>query len=561
MTTETATLRPAAARPPLLARLVGLGSVYGKSVRDGRRAALIVTTLVGVLMLTGGAAMAAEFATREARLLIARQIELLPVVLRGLLGEPIRIDTLGGFLSWRFGNILPIMVGIWSVLALSSTLASEGRRGTLDMVAATPLSRRRIAAEKALAHATLVTLAMVAAALVTWASTIVFASLPGDEVTLGAALGHFALTGLLMLTAGGAAFAVAPLLGRGRALAVGFIVLFGSFLIESYAAGAPLLDALRPLSVFSWTTDHRPLAGQWDWPPLGILALLDAALLGAGVVAFARRDIGIPIGSGPIKLPSLPAGTGGPARRQLSDRLPGALAWGIGIGLYGSIIAASSDAFAQALGTQPQIRELVARLYPGLDLSQPSGVVQLAFFGFGTLLIGLAAAVFVGGWASDESEGRLDLVLSVPISRAGWAIGSGVGLLLGVALVAAVVGLLIGAGVASQGGELAGVVGGTAVLALYGTAFGGVGLLVGGIFGTRFAAAAAGGLVIASFLLELLGNALNLPEWVVDLSPNRHVGQPLVGTYDLTGLGVMSVMVVGGLLLGAWGWTRRDIGR
>jgi ABC-2 type transport system permease protein len=187
------------------------------------------------------------------------------------------------------------------------------------------------------------------------------------------------------------------------------------------------------------------------------------------------------------------------------------------------------------------------------------GVVQLVFFVFGALILSLAAAGMIGDWAGDEGDGRLDMVLAAPISRFRWAIGSGLGVLLAIALVSALIGLLIAIGVISQGGDATPVAGATVVLALFGTAVGGVGLLVGGLVATRFAGIAAGGVAVTWFLLDLLGALLNLPEWVVSLSLNGHLGQPLLGEYDPAGIAASVVLTVGGLVIGAWGWTRRDV--
>ncbi|HEX6128442.1 MAG TPA: hypothetical protein VF071_05395, partial [Candidatus Limnocylindria bacterium] len=337
------------------------------------------------------------------------------------------------------------------------------------------------------------------------------------------------------------------------------LVLFGGFLVNAYATGIPVLEALRPLSVFSWTAEHRPLAGSWDWAPVVALSGVVAVLLTAGVVVFERRDIGITAGSGPVRLPSLPAGTGGPLRRQLADRLGGALAWGLGIGLYAFIIAMSADAFADAVGTTPQFQELIDTLFPGIEISEPVGVVQLVFFVFGALILSLAAAGMIGDWAGDEGDGRLDMVLAAPISRFRWAIGSGLGVLLAIALVSGLIGASIALGVLSQGGDAGSVAGATVALALFGAAVGGVGLLVGGLFGTRFAGLVAGGLAVTWFLLDLLGPLLDLPEWVVTLSLNGHLGRPLLGEYDPAGIAASALLAVGGLVIGAWGWTRRDV--
>ena len=47
-------------------------------------------------------------------------------------------------------------------------------------------------------------------------------------------------------------------------------------------------------------------------------------------------------------------------------------------------------------------------------------------------MAGLAGATFLAAWASDENDRRLDVVLSTPVSRARWAIKSGLGVMAGI---------------------------------------------------------------------------------------------------------------------------------
>ena len=152
-------------------------------------------------------------------------------------------------------------------------------------------------------------------------------------------------------------------------------------------------------------------------------------LLAVGVLAFERRDLGGVANVGWLRLPSLPSGIAGPFSRQLADRAGVAIAWGLGIGLYGILIVASAQAFSDSIGVLPQIAALIRTVYPGVDLSQPSGVLQLTFFGFGSFIFTLAGATFLAGWASDEGRRRLDVVLTTPVSRASWAIRSALGAL------------------------------------------------------------------------------------------------------------------------------------
>jgi ABC-2 type transport system permease protein len=551
------------AAPGPLARVVGIGTIYGKTLRGSLLAAIVVGGVAGLFMFGTGAPYggAPEFGTIELRRQFIAGLTALPLALRGLLGEPINLETLGGFLSWRVGNFLPVLLGLWPVVALSGTLAGEAAKGSLDLLAATPQSRRTIALEKLAGHVTAVALAMLILAVSIWAVGLAFAPLPGDPIAFSAALGQVVLYGVMMLTAGGVAFATAPFLGRTRGMAFGLITLFASYLIYSYASLSPLIDALRPLSFFAWTAGHRPMAGVSDWGSVAFLAAVDVVLLAIGVLAFDRRDIGSVANVRWLRLPSLPSGIAGPFSRQLADRAGVAIGWGLGIGLYGILVAASARAFSDSIASLPQIAALIHVIYPGVDLSQPSGVLQLTFFGFGSFIFSLAGASFLAGWASDEGRRRLELVLTTPQSRASWAIRSTLGALAAIGLVTALVAVLIGIGVLSDSGDIVAPIAGIAVLGLAAAGFAGVGLAVGGLVRSSLAAWVTAVLAIATLLIDTLGAALKLPDPILQLSLYKHLGQPMAGIFDPAGLVAATVMVVGGVALCAFGLTRRDIGR
>jgi ABC-2 type transport system permease protein len=152
-------------------------------------------------------------------------------------------------------------------------------------------------------------------------------------------------------------------------------------------------------------------------------------------------------------------------------------------------------------------------------------------------------------------------VLSAPISRTGWAIRTGAALVVAIALLVVVTGVFVAIGVASQGGDLVTPLAGSAILGLAAAGFLGIGFAAGGLVRSSLAAPVAAFVVIATFVLDTLGTALDLPDAVLDLSIYRHLGQPMVGTYDAAGIVAALVMAVGGVLVGAWGLQRRDVGR
>jgi polyether ionophore transport system permease protein len=175
------------------------------------------------------------------------------------------------------------------------------------------------------------------------------------------------------------------------------------------------------------------------------------------------------------------------------------------------------------------------------------------------ILAGLAAATFVSGWASDETSGRLEMVLATPLSRIRWALAGGAGMLVNVAVFVALTAAGIGIGVASTGSDVGTPLLGSLVLGLYGAALVGIGLAVGGSIATRYAATSVVVLVIVTWFIQLLGPLLGLPEFIRELALTSHFGQPMVGVWDPVGIVASLVIAIGGVAIGALGFARRDL--
>lgn len=544
---------------PLRRRLLGLGSVYGKSLRDLWAQAVAMGVVAGLLMMIGGALVAGQFPTAESRLELAALSTSLPPVVSGLLGDPVNVDRLGGFLSWRIGSTIPVLFSIWAILAMSGTLAGEASRGVLEVVLAAPLRRRRLAFEKAAAFITALVAAMAIASILTWLTGQAFGTLPRDDVPLAAAGGQFTLYGIEILAAGALAFALGPLVGRASAAGLSGAVLFASYMVDGFSGVVPLFDTLDSLSWFTLTAGHRPLAGTWDWGPVVALALVSMGLVGAGIVAFDRRDLASAVRLPVPGLPRWSLGTSRPVARSFGDRLPAALAWGLGTALIGIVFSLASTSFAEAMSTVPAFRQLLDLLYPGIDATSPGGFLQIGVFSSGVVLFGLAAATAVSGWASDESTGRLDVVLSAPIRRARWAIESGLGAMATAPVVAILMGVAIWMGARQVSDDPLTPAVGTVVLGLYMLALIGIGLAVGGLVRPGLAGPVVVILTVAFYLIEIFGVALDLPDWFLGLSLNHHLGQPMIGQFNPPGIVASLALAGGGLLLGTWGLARRDL--
>ena len=127
--------RAAATFPPipLHRRLYGFGSIYGKTIRDSRLAFIIAAGLLGGLALVMGTAVGTVFPTPEARLEVNKLVTSMPASMVNLFGNATlmgpKLGTLGGYMTWKYGAVFALGTALWSILALSGTLAGEAARG------------------------------------------------------------------------------------------------------------------------------------------------------------------------------------------------------------------------------------------------------------------------------------------------------------------------------------------------------------------------------------------------------------------------------------------------
>ncbi len=551
---------PQLVRPSLRARLWGLGSVYGKSVRDSRRAVIAASVLLFLIFVGVTGAIAQQFGTPESRLEMVALINAVPPILAGLAGPVVNVGTMGGYLQYKYGTFFPLLLSLWTVLALSGTLAAEARRGSLEFVATTGISRRRTALEKLGAHLTGLAIVFVVTVVSIAIAGASFGSLPGDEISLTQAFGYASWMVLMALAAGAVAWALGPFVGRGAAAGIAGFITIAGFILAGYSAVVPGLAPLANLTWYGWTYNHLPLAGQFDWPSVAFLALFDVGLLAVGAFAFARRDIGV---TSTIPTPSMPrvlVGLRGPLTRSIGHNLNSSIAWGLGIGIFGLMFAGASTSFVDQLHKSADFMRLLGTAFPNVDFATVGGFLQLLFIEIGIVLVGLAAVTLVAGWASDETSGRLEFLLASPLSRRRWATSGGIGVLIDMAVVVVLtaVGIAIGGAIAHATDLLTPLVG-TLVLFFYGAALIGIGLAVGGLVSTRLAAPATALVVLLTWFVQLLGPLLKLPDFVQQLALTNHIGQPMVGVWDWGGMAAMTLIAVAGLVIGAIGFQRRDV--
>jgi ABC-2 type transport system permease protein len=543
-----------------LSRVWGLGSIFGKTLRDSRRSTLIVGGALALLTLVVAAGIVSQFGTLEARREIREIVDAVPPILQGLAGRPVNVDTLGGYIQYKYGGFFPLITGLWSILALSATLAAEERRGSLDLLAAAPISRRSIALQKVLGHILVLAVAMSLIGAATAIAGGAFAKLPGDAISVGAAFSFAAWLGLMALVAGSVAFALAPFVGRGSAAGLAGAIMLGGYLLNGYQAAIPELAPFANLTWFGWTQDHIPLAGLYDWPSMALVAGVTLLLLAVGVEAFVRRDLGATSAIPAPRVPRPLLALRGPTGRAASERLSTGLGWGIGLGLFGLLIAAAGSSFVEQVAKSPEFMRAVGGLFPGIDFATIGGFLELVFIEFGLILAGLAAAALVAGWASDERSGRLELLIPTPVARHRWPLAGALGVASAILVIVVLTAAGIATGTLAAGGEVATPLLGTMAIGLYASAMAGIGIAVGGLFGPALAAPTVVAVTILTWLLDLVAGDLGLPEWVTQLALSSHMGQPMVGVWDPVGIVACAALAIGGTAIGVWAFARRDLG-
>ncbi len=226
----------------------------------------------------------------------------------------------------------------------------------------------------------------------------------------------------------------------------------------------------------------------------------------------------------------------------------------------GALIASIVGPMADQLAKDPNLKATFQAVFPGFDLSNAGSGLQL-YVELLLIAAGFGAATFVSKWASDETDGRLEMVLATPLARARWVVAGGIAALAATAVMTVLFATGIGLGATGSGLSVGTAFLGTGAVALYAAAVAGVGFAVGGLWRASLAAEAAAIFVVATYLVDLLVPPLRLPDWIHQLALTAHLGQPMIGQWDPVGIVACLVLAVGGVLLGAWGTMRRDIAR
>ncbi|HEU4320687.1 MAG TPA: ABC transporter permease [Acidimicrobiia bacterium] len=526
--------------------LTGTGALARLNLRLDRVRIPIWVFVMSILPVSTASAFQGLYPTDESRAQFAATISANPAF-NALLG-PLYDTSIGGLTAWRVGTLTSLFLGIMAVLSMIRHTRDDEETGRRELLGSTVVGR----------HAPLAAALLVTSATGLAIGLIVAVGLGGlglpwpGSIAFGA--GMFAVT--LAFTAVGALAAQLTQAGStGRGLGIGIVGFF--FLVRMGGDVGEGLDWLSWLSPIGWFTRLRPFAGE-EWWVFGLFALFIVAVTAFAVSMSARRDVGegaFPPRPGPARAGSSLGSTTGLAWRLQRGSL---LGWTVGLAILGSVYGAAADAVGDILADNPQLLEIFENLGGTEALTD-------TFFSAAVGIIALVATAYsirsVLKLKGEEDDLRAELVLATatPRTRHAWShLAYG---LLGPVLILAVAGVVAGATygaiIGDVGGQVPRVLGSAmtqlpAVWVVTGVAMALYGLA------PRLSSLSWGVLGVC-LVFGQLGQILQLPQWMLDLSPFSHI--PVTPAEELTAApllvlaGIALAFLVGGLA----GFRRRDI--
>lgn len=207
---------------------------------------------------------------------------------QGFVGEAGSIATPAGFLSTEFFSWIPLLLITLAVIAATGTVAGDEGEGTLELVLAQPVRRRRILWEKAAGIIALVVVAALAG----------FPGIMAGKVFIDFDLSNWRIfqatvymLPITFLFLGFALWAATWLPSRAAAasLTIGLLVI--AYFINMIGASVDALAEVRKTSPFYWADPSRVLVRGFDVFRAGGLLAAAALFFALATWSFERRDI------------------------------------------------------------------------------------------------------------------------------------------------------------------------------------------------------------------------------------------------------------------------------
>jgi len=470
-----------------------------------------------------------------------------------LTGPVDRLDTVGGYLSYKIYPDIALLVAIYAAIQGSQIIRGSETKGLYELWYAAGRPRTAILRDRLIS--VLASLLVIVACV--YVGTVIGGALSSNQFAVPA-LGQCVAVGLVGLFALSIGLLISQFFHTSRtAASITSVYLIAAFFIANMYNSLGALTFLRYLSPFYYYIQARTLVSGISFNWLAMLVLLVAALAAmfAAWRLYEGRDIGgvtlariertreADYGFRPSRI----------WRRSLwlswiSEQRLGLASWVLGIGVFTGVEAAVVPSALKIVNNSGGSFEKFLEKHGGVL----TAAQYLSFFLTFTALLAAGFAVYeVGRWVSDATQHRNDAVLSQAVSmwrllveRASSLLAMAV--LVGVAVVG---GTLVGAAIGGLSLDFAGLMRTFGDVVLLCFAVGGFGLLATTVFRSGAATGITAGLLVASFFLTTVTGLLSWPGWTNWPSVFDAFGTPYSSTPKVGSLIYLLVLGAGSVLL------------
>ena len=510
----------------------------------------------------GAAFQQAAGTTAQSQAAFGRSISLVAKQFAFLIPLPVHPETLGGYeqYKWLAGAIIIMM--IWAGLNGVAIGRGDEDRGLSEQWIAGGVSRTRLLLARSAAFGLVLLVACLSSVLGIIAIAPAVHQDPNVMGEILKALSMFA--GLL------AGYAVALLISqlpaeRQTATAFGIGALVLLLILNGIADTVQSASWVGVVSPFHWMerTSSAAPGGSFDLGATLGLAVAAVLLIAGAVPLFLRRDIG----NGLLTWRGRAHGAVRSASNNMMLRLPfseglweqrvGLMVWVVSTLLLGALMVSVTKSVSDALLADPAIAAVFQHAASGPVYA---AILGLLWFGFALLLLAGYAVVQVSRWSAQDQEGRVEMLLSAPISRTRVVIDRALefgsaSLLIVIAGYLGVAATAPGSGLNLDAGHLFRA---SALLWPFALAFGGLGVALVSRW-PRIAVPFLAAFAVVEYILGDLAPLLKMPDWVANLSVFHLYGSPLTGATSWTPVASMTFVFLLGFGAALVLMRRRDV--
>ncbi|TDC85747.1 ABC transporter permease [Actinomadura sp. 7K507] len=323
------------------------------------------------------------------------------------------------------------------------------------------------------------------------------------------------------------------------------------------AVGDMITDYGSPLSWFSplaWSNQTRPYVdGRW-WPLLLSVALASATAA-VGYALSGRRDVGAGLVPARRGAPAAAPWLNSPVAAAFRLQRAGLIWWTAALAAFGFLFGTVADQVADP----DDISADRIEMFGGSVDTLVDGYLSVITL-FTAVIAGVMVLLGVQSMRSEETKGRAEPILATATSRRAWFGGYLAVLSIGLVGLLLVVGLTTGIGAAVSVGDgsyiwdmaMAHLAHAPGVLVLLGIA-----ALLYGLFPRAIGLTWI--LIGYSLFAGLFGTIVDLPQWLLNLLPMEHTGQPPLDGVSWPAVTILLLIAVALVAAGLAGFRRRDL--